>query len=55
MKNFKNALGASLLALGFGAVVMPDAKAQFLSVPDETVRVMPQSNAQVQLSYAPVV
>lgn len=54
MKNFTLSLLASVLTFGLTA---PSAAAQatLLPIPEETVRVVPQSNSEVQLSYAPVV
>ncbi|NNE57047.1 MAG: Do family serine endopeptidase [Hellea sp.] len=52
MKKFTLALLGSVLSLGATPSV---AQTPFFPLPSDNVRVVPQSNAQVQLSYAPVV
>ena len=54
MKKFALSLLASVLTLG--TISMPaDAQATLLPIPEDTLRVVPQSKTQIQLSYAPVV
>lgn len=55
MKKLALSLLGSLMAINIGAVPAAHAKDPLLRVPDADMRVVPDSRAQVQLSYAPIV
>lgn len=55
MKKLTQSLIASFLALGMAAPLTATAKDPLLPVPQTDMRVVPESTAHVQLSYAPLV